>query len=85
MISIRKDGLTGFSPCRPLLFQYYQPLPFVRKGLMRGRRLAKTDLAPILETRPQIAQELSRALAQQQAAGRALTIAERDKTDATRR
>jgi CRP-like cAMP-binding protein len=47
--------------------------------------LAKTDLAPILEARPQIAQELSRALAQQQAAGRALTTAERDKADATRR
>jgi CRP-like cAMP-binding protein len=31
--------------------------------------LAKTDLAPILEARPQIAQELSRALAQRQARG----------------
>jgi len=47
--------------------------------------LAKTDLAPILEARPQIAQELSRALAQQQDAGRALARAERDKTEATRR
>ncbi len=47
--------------------------------------LAKTDLAPILEARPQIAQELSRALAQRQAAGRALTTAELDKTEATRR
>jgi small-conductance mechanosensitive channel len=47
--------------------------------------LAKTDLAPILEARPQIAQELSRALAQQQAAGRALTPAELDETEAKRR
>ena len=47
--------------------------------------LAKTDLAPILEARPQIAHELSRALAQQQAAGRALTTAELDKTEAKRR
>ena len=47
--------------------------------------LAKTDLAPILEARSQIAQELSRALAQQQVAGRALATAELDKTEATRR
>ena len=46
---------------------------------------AKTDLAPILEARPQIAQELGRALAQQQVAGRALATAELDKTEATRR
>ncbi len=45
--------------------------------------LTKTDLAPILEARPQIAHELSRALAQQQAAGRALATAELDKTEAT--
>jgi small-conductance mechanosensitive channel len=44
--------------------------------------LAKTDLAPILEARPQIAHELSRALAQQQAAGRVLATAELDKTEA---
>jgi small-conductance mechanosensitive channel/CRP-like cAMP-binding protein len=44
--------------------------------------LAKTNLAPILEARPQIAYELSRALAQQQAAGRVLTTAELDKTEA---
>jgi CRP-like cAMP-binding protein len=43
--------------------------------------LAKTDLAPILEARPQIAQELSRALAQRQNAGRALAAAEHDKTE----
>jgi CRP-like cAMP-binding protein len=47
--------------------------------------LAKTDLAPILEARPQIAQELSRALARRQAAGRALATAELDKTEVTRR
>jgi small-conductance mechanosensitive channel/CRP-like cAMP-binding protein len=34
--------------------------------------LAKADLAPILEARPQVAQELSHALAQRQAAGRAI-------------
>jgi CRP-like cAMP-binding protein len=44
--------------------------------------LAKMDLAPILEARPQIAHELSRALAQQQAAGRALTTAELNKAEA---
>jgi len=43
--------------------------------------LAKRDLAPVLEARPQIAQELSRALAQQQNAGRALAAAERDETE----
>jgi CRP-like cAMP-binding protein len=37
--------------------------------------LAKADLAPILETRPEIAHELSLALAERQAAGRALTAA----------
>jgi CRP-like cAMP-binding protein len=47
--------------------------------------LAKTDLAPILEARPQIAHELGRALAQQQAASRALTTVELDKTEAKRR
>jgi CRP-like cAMP-binding protein len=44
--------------------------------------LAKADLAPILEARPQIALELSRALAQLQAAGRALTTVEADKIEA---
>jgi len=44
--------------------------------------LEKKDLAPILEARPQIAHELSRALAQQQAAGRALTTAELNKAEA---
>jgi CRP-like cAMP-binding protein len=43
--------------------------------------LAKTDLAPILEARPQIAHELSRALAQQQVAGRAFVTAELDKSE----
>jgi len=47
--------------------------------------LAKTDLAPIIDARPEIAQELSRALAQQQAANRVLTTAELDKTEAKRR
>ena len=43
--------------------------------------LAKRDLAPVLEARPQIAQELSRALAQQQNAGRALAAVERYETE----
>ncbi|MFZ3327752.1 MAG: cyclic nucleotide-binding domain-containing protein [Methylocella sp.] len=43
--------------------------------------LAKTDLALILEARPPIAQELSRALAQQQKAGRALATVERDEAE----
>ena len=46
--------------------------------------LSKTDLAPILEARPEIAQELSRALAEQQATGRALAAPELDKTEPTR-
>jgi len=46
--------------------------------------LSKTDLAPILEARPEIAQELSRALAHQQATGRALAAPELDKTEPTR-
>jgi CRP-like cAMP-binding protein len=45
--------------------------------------LAKKDLAPILEARPQVARELSLALAQQQAAGRALATAEPGKTART--
>lgn len=44
--------------------------------------LAKTDIAPILEARPQVAHELSRALAQQQAAGRAIVTPDLDKTEA---
>ncbi len=47
--------------------------------------LAKADLAPILEARPQIAQELSHALAQRQSAGRTLGGAELDKTVPQRR
>ena len=42
--------------------------------------LAKQDFAPILEARRQFAQELSRALAQRQAAGRAVAAAELEKT-----
>jgi CRP-like cAMP-binding protein len=75
-------------------------MPFGEIGLLTGAssgasvtalapstvyELAQIDLAPILEARPQIAQELSGALAQQQAAGRALTTAELDKTGGTRR
>jgi small-conductance mechanosensitive channel len=45
----------------------------------------KADLMPILETRPQIAHELSHALAERQAAGRALTSASGlDRGDGTR-
>jgi small-conductance mechanosensitive channel/CRP-like cAMP-binding protein len=46
--------------------------------------LPKADLAPILEARPQVAQELSHALAQRQAAGRMITETELGKTDSTR-
>jgi CRP-like cAMP-binding protein len=38
--------------------------------------LVKADLAPILEARPEIAQELSRALARRQAAGRSTAATE---------
>jgi CRP-like cAMP-binding protein len=47
--------------------------------------LAKADLAPILEARPEVSQELSRALARRQAAGRSTAIAETDETVPTHR
>ena len=43
--------------------------------------LTKADLAPILESRPQIAQELSHALAERQAAGRALMSSGLDRSE----
>ena len=46
--------------------------------------LAKADLAPILEARPQVAQELSHALALRQAAGRALAAVEHGDGQSTR-
>jgi CRP-like cAMP-binding protein len=42
--------------------------------------LAKTDLAPILEARPDVSQEICRALAQRQALGRSIATAEVDRT-----
>jgi len=42
--------------------------------------LAKTDLTPILETRPEVSQEICRALAQRQALGRSTAVAEMDRT-----
>jgi len=42
--------------------------------------LAKADLTPMLEARPQVAQELCRALARRQAAGRLTASADLDKT-----
>jgi CRP-like cAMP-binding protein len=42
--------------------------------------LTKADLKPILEARPEIAQELSRAMAQRLETGRGLTTAELDRT-----
>jgi len=45
--------------------------------------LAKKDLAPILQARPQFAHELSRVLAQRQATGRAVATAERAATEST--
>jgi CRP-like cAMP-binding protein len=47
--------------------------------------LAKTDLAPILEARPEISQELCRALARRQATGRSTAAAEMDHTVPTNR
>ena len=44
---------------------------------------AKEDLAPILQARPQIAGELSRALAQRQATGRAVAIGALTNTSST--
>jgi small-conductance mechanosensitive channel/CRP-like cAMP-binding protein len=46
--------------------------------------LTKADLKPILEGRPEIAQELSRAMAQRLEMGRGLTTAELDRTLTTR-
>src|SRR5262245_20140663 len=46
--------------------------------------LSKADLAPVLEARPQVAQELCHALAQRQAAGRIITAAELGKPQSTR-
>jgi CRP-like cAMP-binding protein len=45
--------------------------------------LPKNDLAPILQARPQITHELSRALAQRQATGRAAATAGRAPTEST--
>jgi CRP-like cAMP-binding protein len=42
--------------------------------------LAKADLTPMLEARPQVAQELCRALARRQAAGRLTASDDLDKT-----
>jgi small-conductance mechanosensitive channel/CRP-like cAMP-binding protein len=47
--------------------------------------LPKADLAPLLEARPQVAQELSHALAQRQAAGRMVPAAELHKTPSTKK
>jgi CRP-like cAMP-binding protein len=47
--------------------------------------LAKADLTPILEARPEVAQELGRALAQRQAAGRSTAAAESDEALPTNR
>ncbi|MFZ0496109.1 MAG: hypothetical protein WBD78_16600, partial [Methylocella sp.] len=65
----------GFTPPRSRI------MPPLRGLLLLRRVQAKRDLAPVLEARPQIAQELSRALAQQQNAGRALATVERDETE----
>jgi small-conductance mechanosensitive channel/CRP-like cAMP-binding protein len=47
--------------------------------------LAKTDLAPILEARPEVSQELSRALAERQVKGRSTATGELDSTVPTNR
>jgi len=46
--------------------------------------LLKADLAPILEARPQVAEELSHALARRQAAGRIVATSELGKSESTR-
>jgi len=46
--------------------------------------LSKADLAPVLEARPQVAQELCHALAQRQAAGRMIAATELVKPQSTR-
>ncbi len=46
--------------------------------------LTKSDLAPLLESSPQIAQDLSRALARRQSTGRAFASAEVDEAQPTR-
>jgi small-conductance mechanosensitive channel/CRP-like cAMP-binding protein len=72
---------------------------FGEMGLLAGKRatanitavapstvyeLTKADLKPILEARPEIAQELSRAMAQRLEAGRGLMTVELDRTVPTR-
>jgi CRP-like cAMP-binding protein len=72
---------------------------FGEMGLLAGKRattnitavapstvyeLTKADLTPILEARPEIAQELSRAMAQRLETGRGLTTAELDRTIPTK-
>jgi CRP-like cAMP-binding protein len=72
---------------------------FGEMGLLAGKRatanitavapstvyeLTKADLKPILESRPEIAQELSRAMAQRLEAGRGLMTVELDRTLPTR-
>src|SRR5208282_2302252 len=72
---------------------------FWEMGLLAGKRstanitalapstvyeLTKADLRPILEARPEIAQELSRAMAQRLETGRGLTTVELDRTVPTR-
>ena len=47
--------------------------------------LAKEDFAPVLETRPEVAHERSRALARRQAAGQLVSSANIDKTVPPRR
>jgi CRP-like cAMP-binding protein len=47
--------------------------------------LAKIDLAPILEARPEVSQELSRALAERQVKGRSTETGELDRTVPTNR
>jgi hypothetical protein len=43
--------------------------------------ISKADLVPIIESRPQIARELSHALAERQAAGRALMSSEFERSE----
>jgi CRP-like cAMP-binding protein len=54
-----------------------QPAAATLKALIpvTAYKLAREDLAPVLEARPEVSQELSRALARRQAAGQLIAAA----------
>ena len=54
-------------------------------GGAKRAQLAKDDLAPVLEARPEVSHELCRALARRQAAGQLIASADIDKNVPPRR